>query len=351
MTRIALRSTAFLPSLLAMTALLGLSGCAQKEADTTTATAPAASPSAAASPEAGAGAALKVGLITVGPITDKGWSQTAYEGVQKVKTETGATVSQPVENPGLAAVEGALRNLSQDGNTLVFANGSEYDDAAKKVAPDLPNTTISIINGRSVAKNLMPIQFDFNQATYVAGMIAAGMSKTGKIGCVGPTEIPVIKDCFAAFEKGAKAEKPDIKVTITFVGSEDIAKAKQQTQALLDQGVDVVLGNANNGNNGVAQAVTEKDGAMFIGANADQRDLATPKNIGSFILDVPAAMVAVAKNVQGGKNAGQAYKGGLADKAVGFVYNPGFKGTIPADLKTKIDATEADLSSGKLKVD
>jgi basic membrane lipoprotein Med (substrate-binding protein (PBP1-ABC) superfamily) len=328
-----------------------MAGCAQQESggggDKGAAASPAPKTEAQASAAPVAGT-LKVGLITVSPITDKGWSQTAYDGLQKIKGELGAQTGQPVEKPDLAQVEGVLRNLAQDGNQLILGNGSEYDDAAKRVAPDLENATVSIINGRSTGKGLMPIQFQSGQATYLAGMLAAGMSKTGKVACVGPQEIPIIKESFAAFEKGAKAVRPDVDVRITFIGNDDIAKGKQQAQALLDGGVDVIMGNANTANQGIAQAVTEKGGAMFIGANSDQSDLATPKNLGSFILDVPNAMVAVARNVKEGKNAGQAYRAGVADKAVGFKFNPGFKGAVPDDLKKKVEQAEADMASGKL---
>lgn len=346
-----------------LAALFGLlaAGCAQQE---TASNSGGTEGGAASAPGNGSGAAagettvgtpppapegaLKVGLITPGKISDKGWNASAYTGVQKIKTELGAEVSPPVEEPGLAQVEGVFRDLAQQGHHLIFAHGSEYDDAAKKVAPEFPKTTFVVMGGRSSAANLTPIQFESGQATYLAGMLAASMSKTGKLGLIGPTKIPIIEQSFAAFEKGAKTVKPTVEVKTTFVGSEDIPKAKQQAQALLESGVDVIMHNANAGGQGVAQAVTEKPGAMFIGANADQRDLATPKNLGSFILDVPSAMLGVARAVKDGKGEGKAFGAGVKDKAVGFVFNPGFVGTIPAEARTRLTQAERDLAAGKI---
>lgn len=323
-------------------------GCAQQTSSTGgTATAtPAASASGGST--SGEKTALKVALITPGKISDKGWSQSAYEGQQKIKTELGAETSPPVEAPALADVASVFQNQAQAGNNLIFAHGSEYDAAAQTAAAEIPNTTLVVMGGRSIASNLMPIQFASGQATYLAGVVAGGMTKTGKIGLVGVQKIPIIVDAFSAFEKGVKAANPQATVTTTYVGSEDIAKAKQQTQALLDSGVDVVMHNANEGGKGVADAVMSKEGAMFIGANADQSDLATPKNLGSFILDVPSAMLAVAKAVQGGKTGGEPYAAGVKDKAVFFKYNDKFAGTIPADVKAKVTQAEADLASGKI---
>ena len=325
-------------------------GCAQQEAPPSTGNASKEAPAANASPDSNKAddAMLKVGLITPGKVSDKGWSQSAYDGLQKIKADLGAQTAQPVEEPAPAQVESVLRNLAQDNNTLIFAHGSEYDTAAQKVAGDFPETTFVVMNGRATNPNMYPIQFAGGQGTYLAGMIAGGLTKTGKIGLIGPQEIPIIKDSFAAFVRGAKAVRPDAQVIITFIGSEDIARGKQQAQSLLDGGVDVIMHNANAAGQGVAQAVSQKPGAVFIGANSDQKDLATAQNVGSFVLDVPSAMEGVAKSVAGGKKGGEAYKAGVKDKAVQFVFNPDFKGVVPADLKAKLQKAEADMAAGTL---
>ena len=346
------------PTLLfaAAAALLPLAaGCQQEAAPSPGAPVGAASPGAGTTdasypvPRAPEGT-MKVGLITPGSVaTDKAWSGLAYEGVKRIEKELGAEVTPPVEGPEPAAVAGAARTLAQGGNHLIFLHGSEYDDAAAEVAPDFQKTTFVVIGGRTEKPNLTPIEFRSGEATYLAGMLAAGMSKSGKIACVGAAEIPIVRDSFQSFAKGAKAVKPGVDVRIVFTGDEkDVSKAKQQTQALLSEGVDVVMHNANEGGKGVAQAVTEKPGVAFIGANSDQSDLATPQNLGSFILDVPNAYLAAGKVVKEGKGTGKKVAAGLADRAVYFKYNPGFAGTIPADLKAKIAQAEKDIAAGKV---
>jgi basic membrane lipoprotein Med (substrate-binding protein (PBP1-ABC) superfamily) len=335
--------------LLTTTLLFLATGCAQKEGESgAPATGGETSKAATGSPAAPSGP-FKVGLIVPSPISDKGWGQSAYEGTQRIKQELGAELAQPVEKPSLAQVETVLRDLAQQGCTIVFCHGSEYDDAAKKVAGDFPKTTFVVMGGKFAGPNLIPIQFQSGQATYLAGMLAGGMTKTGKVGLVGGDEIPIIKDAFAAFAKGAKAVRPDVKVTTTFTGNgTDAAKAKQQAQALLDSGADVLMHNANAAGAGVFQAVMEKQGAMVIGANDDQSDQATPKNLGSFILDVRSAMLAVAKAVKEGKTEGKPFQAGLKDKAVSFKFNPGFKGTIPQAIKDKMKKAEDDMIAGTL---
>jgi basic membrane protein A and related proteins len=320
-------------------------GCSQQEPAKDPAT-PATSP-AAASGEAIA--ALKIGLITPGKINDKGWSQLANDSVEKIKGEIPGTETVPaIEDPGQAGVASAARDLAKKGCNLIFFHASEYDDAAASVAKEFPKAFFVVVGGRTTDTNLTPIQFKAGEATYLAGMLAGGMTKTGKVACVGGSEIPIVKEAFASFEKGVKAAKADAEVKIVFTGSgDDIAKAKQQSQALLDGGVDVLHHNANAAGQGVAQAVTDKADAMFIGANAPQDDLATPKNLGSFLVDAQAAYLLAAKAIKDGKATG-AFGYGLKEKVVGLHYNDKFAGKVPDELKAKITAAEADIIAGKV---
>lgn len=337
----------------ALAAIFTLVGCAQQEAPKPTDATPEA-PGASPAPTSTVGippapeGAFKIGLITPGKITDTAWSGPANDAVQSMKASLGAEPTPTIEAPGKADVEGAVRKLAESGDQLIFLHGSEYDEAVKSVSPNYPKTTFVVVGGREVAGNVTPIQFAPGQATYLAGMVAAGMSKTGKIGCIGGDEIPIVKEAFASFEKGAKAVNPNAEVKIVFTGDgSDIAKAKQQAEALLAEKCDVLSHNANAGGQGVAQAVMEK-GGYFIGANALQNDLATPKNLGSFVQDMKAAYTAVAERVKEGKGEGKPFSVGLKEKAVSFVYNDKFGGKIPDDLKAKVKQAEADIIDGKV---
>ena len=165
------------------TTLFALAGCAQQEASApggspAPGSSPEAAPSSAAAPGVPEGA-FKIGLVTPGKITDTAWSGPANDAVQGMKAMLGAQPTPTIESPGKADVEGAIQKLAESGDQLVFLHASEYDDPAKAVAPKFPKTTFVVVGGRSVAPNLTPIQFAPGQATYLAGMVAAGMSKSG----------------------------------------------------------------------------------------------------------------------------------------------------------------------------
>jgi len=329
-------------TLLASFGMIGLIGCA-----------PAGKEAASGDPkpEAGAASTVKIGLITPGKVNDGGWCQLAQDSVNAIAKETGATLTPAIEEPAKAEVEAAIRQLAEGGNTLVFLHGSEYDTPAAAVAKDFPNTTFVVVGGRSEGANLLPLQISEREATYLAGYVAASLSKTHKIAAVGGIDIKIIKSGFEAYVAGAKAADPKVDVRVTYTGSfDDQAKAKQQTQALLAAGVDVFTHNANAAGAGVAQAIEEDGKALFIGANAPQTDLAPKQNIGAFIIDTQKGYLVAAKAVLDKKTDGKAFKLGIKDGATRFEFNAGAAGLYTPELKAKVDGISKDIEAGNVKM-
>src|SRR5205085_11911961 len=101
----------------------------------------------------------------------------------------------------------------------------------------------AISSARKVGKTTTPIILRLEDGAYLLGMVAAGMSKTGKIASVGAKDFVAVRSVFVAFEAGAKAVKPGITVVppVYTESWDDVGKAKQQTLALIDQGADVIV--------------------------------------------------------------------------------------------------------------
>ena len=114
-------------------------------------------------------------------------------------------------------------------------------------------------SGNTVRPNVAPLRFMLEEATYLEGMLAASMSKTGKAGVVGGMEIPSVKSTIIAFEAGAKAVSPDFQVVTAYVGNwDDVGAAKEAALALIQQGADFLFHNADAAGLGVFQAAQEK---------------------------------------------------------------------------------------------
>src|SRR3954471_4766469 len=174
-------------------------GCAQKDSSSDSASAKTARSS------------FKVALLTPGPISDQSWNGGAYKGLTWIRDSLGAQISN-IQTKTPAEFEENFRQYGAQGYSLVIGHGFEYQDAARRVAPEFPKTTFLTTSGSTAGPNLAGITFGFADASYLAGLLAASMTKTNKIGVIGGQELPPVVESFKAFEQGAHAANPAIKV-------------------------------------------------------------------------------------------------------------------------------------------
>ncbi len=324
--------------LLALVLAVGCSGPAEKAADST----------ADGKKDVPSAKQIKVALLTPGPVSDSGWNALAYNGLQDIKTQLGADV-QNQEAEG-TKIKDSMRAYAQQGFDLVIGHGYEYNDPAMEVAKDFPKTIFISSSGGKTAPNVGAFRFYLEQSFFLAGMMAADMSKSGKVAMIGGPDVPSIRSTFKAFRAGATAEKPNCQVIEIFTGKDsDIAAAKQATLQAISQGADFVIHQANAAAQGVFDAAKEK-GIYAFGANSDQNDNPSGVVIASPVIVAGPAFVDLAKKVQAGTYKGQVTLMGMDIGAIDFVINPKLKGKIPADVLKKIQDTQANIRSGKLVV-
>src|SRR5262249_17379967 len=137
------------------------------------------------------------------------------------------------------------------------------------------------------------LDYQIDQAAMLAGYLAAGWSKSGKVGTYGGQQFPGVTRFMDGMYAGIKYynEKHSTSVTLlgwdgdktgNFVGGDnpwnDPAKGEQLAQTLLDQGVDVVHPVAGATGNGSIKAMFEAH-KWAIGVDTDQYlSLGTPTN-------------------------------------------------------------------------
>src|SRR3954466_12382003 len=140
--------------------------------------------------------ALKVALLTPGPISDQSWNGGAYQGLLRIRDSLHASISH-IQTATPADFEENFRQYGSQGYRLVFGHGFEFQDAAKRVGPDYPKT-IYVVSSSDVAQapNVAGIQFAFADASYLAGLVAGAMTKSKVVGTIGGTEIPPVRESF-----------------------------------------------------------------------------------------------------------------------------------------------------------
>jgi basic membrane protein A and related proteins len=202
---------------------------------------------------------------------------------------------------------------------------------------------------------VVPLIFQLEEGSYLAGMMAGGMSKSGIVGMVGGVEIPPAKATFLAFEAGARAVNPDIEFFESFVGNwEDVAAAKEATIAQLQRGADVIIHNMDGGSFGIFQAVREavEGGAEVwaLGMNNDQNHVAPDIILGSAVLRIGMSFMETAAAWQAGEIGGAPIYAGSTGNVVDFVVNPAVQDQIPAAVIDAIQQARSSIREGDLEV-
>lgn len=294
-------------------------------------------------------ARFKVALLSPGPVSDAGWNALAYEGLLRIRDELGAEVAQAqTETP--AEFEEGFRDFARRGFALIFGHGFEFQQAAAAVAADFPATVFITTSGNTVRKNVAPLRFMIEEASYLEGMLAASLSQRRKAGAVGGMEIPSVKSTIIAFEAGAKAVDPDFVVATTYVGNwEDVGAAKEAALALIHQGCDLLFHNADAAGLGVFQAAREK-GVLAFGANKNQSDVAPEVVLASAVADIPGAFVETARRVRDGRFAAGIEKLGMKEGVVRLEFNPRLLNRVPGPVRARVDAARERILAGELTV-
>jgi basic membrane protein A and related proteins len=228
---------------------------------------------------------LKVGLAyDVGGRGDKSFNDLAAAGLEKAKTDFNITTKELSAVAGESDQQKAdrLTLLAQAGYNPIVAVGFAYATALGKVAPKFPKTNFAIIDDNSVVQpNVEGLLFSENQSSYLVGVAAALADKSGTIGFIGGVQTPLIQKFQAGYVAGAKAVKPSIKVSVSYIsqppdftGFNDPAKAQTIAEGMYDNGADVVYHAAGGSGSGLFKAAAEKK-QLCIGVDSDQYQTAS----------------------------------------------------------------------------
>ena len=347
-------------SVVATGAILAACGDGDKEKDTSNNNAGSDSKSE----ESGDG--FSVAMVTdVGGVDDKSFNQSAWEGVQKFGEDNGLKKGNGgfdyLQSESDADYNTNLNNLLRRDFDLVFGVGFMMADAIGEVANENPDAKLALIDSADVtAPNLVNILFKEQEGAFLAGVVAAEMSKTGKIGFVGGVDIPVINRFHAGFVEGAKAVNPDIEIKVNYTGAfDDASKGKIAANAMYSSGVDIIFHAAGGTGNGVfSEAKERKDkdpnaNIWVIGVDADQYaegqvNDSTNITLTSMLKGVNNAVVDIATKAKNGEfPGGKTTVYGLAEDGVGLADS---RGAIPENILKDVEDYKAKIASGEIKV-
>ena len=251
------------------------------------------------------------------------------------------------ENVANTDYERVMREYAEAGNKLLVGEVFGVERAARQVAKDYPDTAFLMGSSLQAQEpNFAVFDNYIQECSYLTGLVAGAVSKSGKIGMVGGYPIPEVNRLMHAFMAGVKEVKPDATFSVTFIGSwYDPPKAKEAAFAMIDQGADVLYAERF----GVSDAAKER-GVKAIGNVIDTRDQYPGTVVASALWHMEPSIDKAVKAVAGGTFKAEDY-GPLSHLGVGGCsLAPMSPDLVPAAVIEQVKAKEAAIKAGELKV-
>ena len=295
------------------------------------------------------GAALgqvKVGVALVAPAADVGWTRQTVLAVEAVRAALGAkAVVDVVENvfePQDA--ERVFRGFAASGHQLVIGTSFSHSVPVARVARQFPQVAFECCAGVNVAANLGNFEARYHEGTFLGGVAAAKMSKTGRLGFIGGYPVPDIVGPANAFLLGAQSVNPACTCSIIFMNSwEDPGKEKDATLALIAQGCDVLAAMTDSP---VSAQTAEQRGVWSFGYASDVHKYAPTRLMTSMILDWSGIYVQDARDILAGTWKPQSRWWGIKE---GVVQMAPYAAAVPQPVRVLVDDRKAAISAGRLQ--
>lgn len=289
-------------------------------------------------------------VTDVGGVNDQSFNQSAWEGLQRTKKEMGIKVSY-LESKQDADYAANLETLYDAKTDLIWGIGFKMADALLLAAKQNPKQKYAIIDysfGDKTPPNVIGVMFKAEEGAFLAGYLAAKMSKTNKLGFIGGMSVPIIHAFQYGFKAGAKYANKKTDVLEQYSESfTDAAKGKAIANQMIGKGADVVFHAAGAVGDGVIEAAKEKN-KFAVGVDRDQNYLAPKNVITSSMKRIDNAVYNVVRDFKNGQfKGGSTLTYGLADGAVDIA--PTTQKMVPMSLMSDVFALKKKIIEGKIK--
>jgi basic membrane protein A len=306
----------------------------------------------------------KVGLVTdVGKLSDKSFNFDSYQGVQNAQKDASLCVQgKAIESSTPDDYPKNIQQFLDQKYDMIIGVGFNLGDAVTAAAKANSGTKFVLVDSFDFADktppaNLTGLLFHEDEPGFLAGALAALMSKSHTIGVVaGLQTVPPVVHYVEGYANGAAYAKPGTKVLKIYQpesGAKDFNDpdwGKQQGQTFISQGADVLFGAGGQTGNGALLAAKEAN-KYCVGVDVDQY-VSYPDVDSCLItsaekhLDL-AVLQAITGMVKGTSIAGiQSFT--IQNDGIGLAPFHDFDSKIPADVKAKITDITAKLKSGAI---
>lgn len=233
---------------------------------------------AAVEPTKAEGPCLIVGALYVGSVKDAGYNQAMHESVMSIKENIPCVEIIEAENiPEGPDAEKTMQTMIDQGAKLIFPTSFGHMEPAYALAEKNPDVVFEHVGGYMMGKNFANLYGKPPEAFYILGAAAGMTTKSNKLGFVAAFPIGWTVTFVNAFELGAQSTNPEAETIVSWTFSwSDSAKEAAATDALINQGVDVITMHADAP--GTIIQTAEARGVYSIGINSIAAQQYAPEN-------------------------------------------------------------------------
>ncbi len=292
---------------------------------------------------------LRLAMVTdVGGLGDKSFNDSAYRGLTAARRRLGAEI-EVLQSKSAADYQPNLTALADEGFDEIFAIGFLMSKDVALVARDNPQRQFALVDAVVAAPNVTSIMFREQDGSFLAGALAALVSRTKTIGFLGGMDVPLLRKFEAGFTAGAREVDPKIDVIVKYVGSfEDVPAGKELASVLFDQRADVVYVAAGKSGLGAIDETRNRPNVYAIGVDSDQDSLAPGKVLTSVLKHVDIAVFRLAQEARARTVHNGTLEFGLRDGGVGLTDFRYSQRTVSPAIRARLETLRRAIVDGKI---
>jgi simple sugar transport system substrate-binding protein len=299
------------------------------------------------------GTVTKIGFASPAKASDYGWNQQGYNGAKAAAAATGAKL-QSITNIGYDKTDVILRQLIQGGANFIVAHASGYDTIAARLAQQYKVPMITYDVPTNLKKDYVSyITTSSEQGAYLAGILAAKMTKTHKVGIVISAADDNWYKMSGGFAQGFRSVDKSSKIyfaTISPTGYDDAAGGKRVATSVIAQGADVLFTMGDNASFGYLQAVESANVGHKVWMIGDIGNM-TPIDkkhvfLSSVLWSFSKTFTQAVKDVNAGTYGTHGYNLDLKNGGVSLLKTK----YIPASVWSSITKAQQQILAGKIKI-
>ena len=308
-------------------------------------------------------------VTDTGGIDDNSFNQTAWKGVLDA-SETLGIEGRFLESQAETDYDANINSLVDGDCDIIITVGFLLGDATEKAAIANPDQPFSIVDFSydPPIDNVLGQVYATDQAAFLAGYLAAGMSKTKILGTFGGINIPPVTIFMDGFVQGVDHWNSVKNDAVTVPGwnmdtreglftnnFDNLDDGRAFAQNLYDEGADIVLPVAGPVGLGSATLADELgvEKLMIIGVDADLYFTDTERQhvyLTSITKRMDATVADVIETTMNGDFQGGVLVGGLENGGVGLAPFHDMEAMVPDTLKAELEALRADIIAGTISV-